>query len=104
MAVPSVQYKNIPEIAMEYFQRILDGHPDGATFAFFLEYLTFHMPDAKLIPALEWLLKNELTGQRFLVFAIVDCKGSGLEMIRYLTMRLEREKKIRRLHVTDVKV
>lgn len=100
----AAQYREIPEQAIGKFMRIRDDHPDGPTFAFFLEYLTFHMPTKRLDAALDWLLLNRLTGTKFLALCIIDCKGSGLELIRYLTMRLEREKKARRLHLKDVRV
>lgn len=88
--------------ALPLFQRIRDNHPNIHYMAYYLEYLTFHLPEAKLLPALEWLVKNRLTGEKFLEFIQGDCRRSGLELIRQLTMRLEREKKTRTLTVKDI--
>lgn len=98
-----MESRQIDSKAMPLFYRIRGGHPNAHHFAYYLEYLALHMPDKMLVPALEMLLKLRLTEQRFLDFVRDDCARSGLELIRQLTMRLEREKKLRTLTIRDVK-
>ena len=81
---------------------IRDGHPDIHRTAYYLEYLVFHMPEAKRTIALDWLIKNGIRGQKFLDFVSNECKNSGLEFLRYLTMRVEKEKKQRALFAKDL--
>lgn len=81
---------------------IRDFHPNAAKFSYYLEYLIFHLPQRKLTASLEWCIKNKLTGEKFLEFVAMECHDSGLELIRHLTMRLEKEKTLRQLHVTDI--
>lgn len=81
---------------------IRDGHSDIHRMAYFLEYIIFHMPEPKRSPALEWLIRNDLRGQKFLDFIKGDCKSSGLELIRLLTMRVEKERTPRKLYAADI--
>lgn len=85
------------------YLQIRNGHSNVSSFAYYLEYLTFHMPEKMLEPALKWLVRNQLTGQKFLDFVQGECARSGLELIRNLTMRLEREKKVRALTARDIR-
>ena len=58
----------------------------------FMHYLDrFHRCDDML----EWLVKNNLTGLRFLDFTKDRCKGSMLEVARYLLQRCEKTKEAR---------
>lgn len=65
-----------------------------------LFYLDSHIADqTKIDTGLKWLVKNKITGQAFIDWFNVDCKGSQLEMIRVLMSRIEGEKQLRRLFV-----
>lgn len=86
---------------MPLYHQIKGSHRDAQSFAYWLEYLTFHLPIHLIEPALMWLVKNGITEERFLVFVEGECRKSGLELIRHLTMRLEREKRTRTLTVKD---
>lgn len=90
----------IPRLA----DKIRDGHKATSFIAYYLEYLIFHSKPSHVEPSFSWLLKNGMTGQKFVDFIKVDCRESGLEMIRYITMRLEKEKKLRRLTAGDMRV
>jgi hypothetical protein len=94
---------DIPKRAIYLFFRIVDGHKRAEFFAYYLEYLVFHMPEKMLIPSLEWLIAQGLTGDRFMDFVYNDCAASGLELIRHLTMRLERDRKTRSLYSADIR-
>lgn len=78
--------------------RIKGDHHNAQHFAFYLEYIIFHMNPKKVEPALTWCVKNKLVGQKFLDFIANDCRHSALELIRYLTMMLEKEKQMRALY------
>lgn len=94
--------KEISSMTIPLFQEIRSNHSRIHDFAYYLEYLAFHMPDRMLVPSLLWLIKNKLTGQKFLDFMAIDCKNSGLELIRYLTMKLEHDRQLRSLTVKDI--
>jgi hypothetical protein len=93
----------ISPLAMPLFFKIRGQHSDSQYFAYYLEYLTFHMPERLLVPALEWLIRNGVVEERFLDFVQNDCARSGLELVRNLTMRLERDKKPRQLFDKDIR-
>lgn len=88
---------------MPLFNQIRAGHRDAHFFAYYLEYLTFHMLPGRLEPALKWLVKNGVVGERFFDFVHHDCAGSALELIRNLTMRIEREAAPRALTIKDIR-
>lgn len=94
--------QQIPKSTIELYFRVRANHPNVHYIAYYLEYLTFHIPERMLVPALEWLVKNKIVGERFIEFIHNDCAKSGLEMIRYLTMRLEKEQKTRKLYAMDL--
>lgn len=92
----------IPRYYLDLFHRIRGAHRDIHHFAYYLEYMVFHLPRDKLLPATQWLLRNKLTEQRFIDFIKNECKSSGLEFIRYLTMKVEHETRMRPLSGRDV--
>ena len=94
----------IPEAAMPLFTQIHAGHRNAHFFSYYLEYLAFHMPVPKIVPALQWLVKNKICGERFIMYVRGECRASGLEFIRNLHMRVEREKKLRELFVKDIRL
>jgi|SRR6267378_3408348 len=93
----------IAEEAMSLFHQIRNFHPNTQYVAYYLEYLAFHIREPLLVPALQWLIKNKIVGQKFIDFVQEDCSRSGLELIRQLTMRIEKDKHFRRLHRKDVR-
>ncbi len=93
----------IPAAALPMFQEIYSGHPKMPFFAHYLEYLALHMPVPKLIPALEWLRSNRICGDRFIEYVRGECRCSGLEFVRQLTKRVEREKELRALFAKDLR-
>lgn len=95
--------RDISVQALPLFLKIRADHPNAQYFAYYLEYLTFHLPDGMLVPALEYLVKNKMTGERFLKFINEDCQRSALELLRHMTMRLERSTKLRTLTRKDIR-
>lgn len=104
MAAPQPQSRDISINALPLCVIIRDDHPSVNFFAYYLEYVIFHMPENMVLPALRWIVNNGLTGRKFLDFVQGDCHRSGLEMIRYLTMRLERERELRTLTAKDLQL
>lgn len=94
--------REISSSAMPLFFRVRADHPDAHFFSYYLEFVTFHLPERMLVPALLWLIKNKIVGAKFYEFVKVDCANSGLELVKHLTMRLEREKRLRALTAKDL--
>jgi len=92
----------IPVDAYKLYHDIRASHHNAQCFAYYLEFLTFNIPNSKLIPALEMLRKQKIVGERFITFIENDCQSSPLEFIRQVTMRLEKEKKPRKLYAVDL--
>lgn len=92
----------IPLKAIDLCNRIKGHHTDLHFFSYYLEYLIFHLPERKLIPALESLIADKRTEHRFVEFVIEECENSGFELIRHITMRLDRDKKLRGLTREDL--
>lgn len=58
--------------------------------------LLFHIQQARRCDEmLDWLLRNHLTGKRFMLWVLGDCKGSALTMLSELLRRLEHERERR---------
>lgn len=96
------EYIDVDRRAFPLYYKIKDNHENKQLFAYYLEYLTFVLPQARVLPALEWLVKNKITGEKFVQFIRHECQLSPLEFVRHVTMRLEREKTLRHLHVKDI--
>jgi hypothetical protein len=94
--------RDIPAEALPLCFQIRDWHTDITHFASFLEYLCLHMKDGFLVPALKWLVDNRLTGERFIQFTKNECKGSQLELYRYLVMRVKKESKLSNIHAKEM--
>lgn len=86
---------HIPPVRRELFLRIWSGHANVHAIVTRLFYLDVHFPVARLDAALRWLIRNSLTGDRFLQFVDGDCAGSNLELHRKLIAATEKEKKTR---------
>lgn len=95
-------HRLIPQESTTLFWTIKGDSSDVQASAYYLEYIALHMPIPRIVPALEWLIKNGLTGNKFLHFVQNDCAKSALELIRHLTMRLERETSTRALYAKDM--
>lgn len=91
-------YDVLPENQRRLMLMIWDGYAQFERITTRLHYIHLHMPNARVVEALRWLLANKLTGGRFVDFAEGECKGSNLELIRVLTMRIEKDKKERKLY------
>ncbi len=89
--------------AVELCTRIRAGHANLTYFAHYLEYLLLHLPEGRIVPALTWLVRNGQTGQRFLLFVQNECGNSALELFRYLTMKIENDRKLRAINVRDIR-
>ena len=74
--------------------------PHGVTAR--LHYLDTHFPRLKLEAALKWLVRNKLTGQRFVDWIEMECFGSQLEMHRKLLQMVEKERHTRHLTFLDL--
>lgn len=95
--------REIPARDIYLFEKIWDHYPEAHKILYYLEFLALHMPAIRLRPSLEWLIRNELTGAKFIDFVSAECASSGLELIRQLTKRIEREKNVRKLFSDDVR-
>jgi len=62
-----------------------------------LYYLECFFPEAKLIHALKWLVRNKLIGERFVEWYRGQCVGSNLEMHRELMAAVEKAEHTRTL-------
>lgn len=81
---------------------IFDGEPGALPHIYQLDS---QMTPQKLDAALHWLVQNRVTGKRFLELVNFQCGGSPLELVRYLTMRIEKEKHVRSLYIgKDIKL
>ena len=76
--------------------------PHGVTSR--LHYLDTFFPRHKLESALKWLVRNKITGQRFVDWIETDCFGSQLEMHRKLLQIVEKERYMRVLTNKDLSV
>jgi hypothetical protein len=73
------------------FLTIWAGHADTHSITTRFHYLDCHFPPAKLDAALSWLVRNRLTGQRFVEFVRHDCHNSNLEMHRKLLEKVDNQ-------------
>lgn len=64
--------------------KIIDNHHDVHPVAMRLYFLFDHFPPNKLDKVLTWLVSNRLTGFSFVSWFNSECKGSDLEMHRFL--------------------
>ncbi len=67
-----------------------------------VHYLMTHMKSKPFFHSLDWLIANNLTGQNFVDFYQETCKGSNLELQRYLTSKIEKKDKRALLAHKDV--
>lgn len=69
----------------------------------FFEGLVIDQKDA-CDDVLSWLIKNKLTGQKFLDWYDGDCRGSALVAGSYVFMKIKKQKEMQPLYVgRDVK-
>ena len=66
------------------------GHAPHNTITAALYFLDMHCPRKYLLPILQWLLSNKLTGKKFHDFIAGDCGGRYLEVQRRLLEKVER--------------
>jgi hypothetical protein len=83
----------------DFFLRVYDGNENTLQYLYYLDCI---LPKPKLLPALSWLVKNKLTGIKFITWIKTECNGSLLEMVRRLTMHIENDKTPRKLFKKDV--
>lgn len=95
--------RDISQRSIPLFLRIHAGHPKAHFFAFYLEYLALHFPEKRLVPALSWLIKNQLVGPKFKEFVEDQCASSALELVRELTKRVDRDRHLRALTAADIR-
>lgn len=79
------------------FLKVWNGHNAFEEITPHLHYLDVFFPRAKIEEALKYLVKNNLTGKRFVEWFMMDCDGSQLEMHRELLKRVEKDREARRL-------
>jgi hypothetical protein len=70
---------------------VLDGFQRNEIVTSVLYFLDLHLPRAMLLPGLELLKKNKLTGEKLADFVMAECQGDPLAFMRWLVARLERE-------------
>lgn len=71
--------------------RVLDGEGPG-TVTEMLHFLHLHMPQRMLIPALEMLIKDRLTGKKLAQILEHDFRYDFLNFQKWATARLVKEK------------
>lgn len=70
---------------------VLDGFQPYNLITTAMHFLDLHMPRAMLLPALELLQKNKLTGKKLADFITAECQGDPLCFMRWLSARLVKE-------------
>ncbi len=70
---------------------ILDGYKPHQYLTTAMHFLDLHMPRAMLLPGLELLQKNRLTGKKLADFISGELGGDNLEFMRWLQARLVKE-------------
>lgn len=71
--------------------QVLDGYQPHQFITTALHFLDLHMPRAMLLPGLELLKKNRLTGKKLADFLLGECDADNLEFMRWLSARLVKE-------------
>jgi hypothetical protein len=74
----------IPPRRRELYLKIVDMSVDYSLITHRLHFLDNHFPPHKLDAALEWLVANKITGQKFITWFKEECQYSDLEMHRRL--------------------
>lgn len=98
------QVKQVSQRAIKLLFKIWAGYNPVADITYYLEYISLHLPEERLEPALEWLIKNELTGKRFAQFVEFECGRSALELIKQVTKGIERTKGLRTIMASDLRL
>lgn len=94
--------QEIPSDAIPLFERIWAGHSNISVCAYYLEYLALHMKPSQVVPALRFLLRQGYTGARFVALCQEDCARSGLELLKFVRMHLEHDKKVKPIYRGDL--
>lgn len=84
-------------------EKIHAGCVPADFYAYYLEYLIFQMPEDRLVPILDWLIKKGITGINFKHFIETQCAKSGLELIRHVTRGIEKERELRKITIGDLR-
>lgn len=92
------------EFAKEKMLKVWDGYTRFEFIAKPLYFLYIHMPPAKFLASLDWLIAQRLCGQRFIDFYMLDCRHSDLELQRVLLSKVEKVSKERLFAGKDVVV
>lgn len=70
---------------------VLDGYQPHQFITTALHFLDLHLPRAMLLPGLELLKKNRLTGKNLADLIVGEFGGDNLEFMRWLSARLVKE-------------
>jgi hypothetical protein len=76
---------------------VLDNYQPHELITTALHFLDLHMPRHLLLPALAYLQKNKLTGERLADFVVWECQNSYVEFQRRLISALLKEPQLRLL-------
>jgi hypothetical protein len=94
-------YPRMSQERRKLYLSIWAGYEDTHSITTRFHYLDAHFPDEKLNAALNWLLRNQLTGKRFVEFVRAECFNSNLELHRKLLEKINVEKGVRILYGKD---
>ena len=100
--LPEKNEKEITKRALKLCEHVWSGAEPAHLITYYLEYLCLHLPDNRLEPALEWLLKRGIQGKLFADFAETTCQASGLELIRHITKGIEHDRHLRVIRAEDI--
>src|SRR5665647_3035282 len=95
--------QQVSQRAVRLMFQIWHGHQPAGDVAYYLEYLSLHLPEARLELALSWLLRNDIRGPKFMDFIEEQCARSALELMRQVTRGIEREKEVRPIMASDMR-
>lgn len=77
------------EFAREKMFKIWGGYTDMHRVLKPMHFLFTHMAPAKFLASLDYMIAQGLVSQKFIDFYMTDCKGSDLELQRYLLQKVE---------------
>lgn len=90
------------DFTREKMFKIWGGYSDMHRVLKPLHFLFVHMHPAKFLASLDFLIAQGLVSNRFVDFYMGDCKGSNLELQRYLLQKVEKVSKAQLIAGKDV--
>lgn len=91
----------ISDLERDLIFKILDGYDQGLPFIYMWRSLWHKAKDVPYIEALEWLVRNKITGQKFVQWITIEQEKNTVNAMAFLRKKicrdLEKKKVFRRL-------